>query len=235
MVNFKDYYCVCDQKLTFTNEQGSRFAKKVAGDFNPIHDKDSRYFRVPGDLLFAFVVSQYGLATNTVVSFEKPVTANVALCIPNEINGYYSFNDADEKQYITVDLEGDQLKQSCARDLALQFIQFSGEKLLWVLVNLMKRENAMINTRRPLVVYKSICLNLEHDHFEDPHLEYHGATMKIEGKKGEVRLDFVVRAGEIEVGRGSKSLQLRGLRAFDQTAMDKFVDDYTDPVERAGK
>ena len=42
-------------------QQGSDFAKKVAGDFNPIHNADSRRFCVPGDLLFALALGQYGL------------------------------------------------------------------------------------------------------------------------------------------------------------------------------
>ena len=41
-------------------EQGSRFAKEVAGDFNPIHDHDSKRFCVPGDLLFAIALSDFG-------------------------------------------------------------------------------------------------------------------------------------------------------------------------------
>ncbi len=44
------YFSTEDNQFQFTvNKQAT---KKVAGDFNPIHDEDNKRFCVPGDLLF---------------------------------------------------------------------------------------------------------------------------------------------------------------------------------------
>jgi len=56
------YYSGDDEKIHFSRQQASRFAKEVAGDFNPIHDQEAKRFCVPGDLLFALVLSKYGLS-----------------------------------------------------------------------------------------------------------------------------------------------------------------------------
>lgn len=45
------YFSTEDNQFQFTREQASHFAKKVAADFNPIHDEDNKRFCVPGDLL----------------------------------------------------------------------------------------------------------------------------------------------------------------------------------------
>ncbi len=52
------YHCEEDGFVRVGAEQASQFAKGVADDFNPIHDPDSRRFCVPGDLLFALVLSR---------------------------------------------------------------------------------------------------------------------------------------------------------------------------------
>ena len=56
------FYNQNDSQLTISAEQGSRFAKAVSNDFNPIHDADSKRFCVPGDLLFAIALQRYGLS-----------------------------------------------------------------------------------------------------------------------------------------------------------------------------
>ncbi len=47
------YYSDKNGEFSFTREQASNFAKRIAGDFNPIHDEDNKRFCVPGDLLFS--------------------------------------------------------------------------------------------------------------------------------------------------------------------------------------
>ena len=56
-------------KLRYSQEQASRFAKEVAGDFNPLHDVGSRRFCVPGDLLFVTLLSEYGVAAAPGLNF----------------------------------------------------------------------------------------------------------------------------------------------------------------------
>ena len=60
-MNMEKYYHLENSKLSFTRQQASDFAKLVAGDFNPIHDPESKRFCVPGDLLFAVIIRHYGL------------------------------------------------------------------------------------------------------------------------------------------------------------------------------
>ena len=55
-------YCPIDNdKITFTRQQGSDFAKQVADDFNPLHNIDAKRFCVPGALLFSIVIAKSGL------------------------------------------------------------------------------------------------------------------------------------------------------------------------------
>ena len=64
------YYQQRAEFVTITREQGSQFAKKVADDFNPLHDADAKKFCVPGDLLFSLVLSRYGVSENMYFKFE---------------------------------------------------------------------------------------------------------------------------------------------------------------------
>ena len=64
-------------------DQASDFAKGIADDFNPIHDADSRRFCVPGDLLFALVLSNYGISQNMSFSFKGMVSALTPLAFPD--------------------------------------------------------------------------------------------------------------------------------------------------------
>ena len=58
---FKDFYAQRGEYVVISAEQASRFAKGVAGDYNPIHNPDARRFCVPGDLLFTLVLVKFGL------------------------------------------------------------------------------------------------------------------------------------------------------------------------------
>ena len=64
-MNLEKYYTLDGSRLSFTRQQASDFAKSVAGDFNPIHDIDSKRFCVPGDLLLDV------LTRKTVLCFIK--------------------------------------------------------------------------------------------------------------------------------------------------------------------
>ena len=42
---FLENYCrITDDKMTFTRQQASDFAKQIADDFNPLHDTDAKRF-----------------------------------------------------------------------------------------------------------------------------------------------------------------------------------------------
>ena len=76
-MNIEKYYRLEDSKLSFTRQQASEFAKTEAGDFNPIHNVDSKLFCVPGDLLFSVIIHHYGLRQIMGFSFSGMLFENV--------------------------------------------------------------------------------------------------------------------------------------------------------------
>ena len=48
-MNLEKFYSLEGSRLSFTRQQASDFAKSVAGDFNTLHDIDSKRFCVPGE------------------------------------------------------------------------------------------------------------------------------------------------------------------------------------------
>ena len=81
------YHRADGQCIRISARQGSLFAKQVAGDFNPIHDEDSKRFCVPGDLLFALALSRYGVRERMDFSFAGMVGDGVPLCFPEIVEG----------------------------------------------------------------------------------------------------------------------------------------------------
>jgi len=54
-MNLSKYYtATADDGFVFTREQGSHFAKDIAGDFNPLHDADARNFAFPAICYFLY-------------------------------------------------------------------------------------------------------------------------------------------------------------------------------------
>lgn len=75
------YHSNQQHQFQFTRQQASHFAKLVAGDFNPIHDEDSKRFCVPGDLLFAVLLQKEGISQKMRFDFSGMVSDGVALHI----------------------------------------------------------------------------------------------------------------------------------------------------------
>ncbi|MGL6055276.1 MAG: DUF3581 family protein, partial [Vibrio metschnikovii] len=75
----KPYFSSAEHQFQFTRQQASHFAKKVAGDFNPIHDEDSKRFCVPGDLLFAVLLKKNGISQKMRFTFSGMVSDGIAL------------------------------------------------------------------------------------------------------------------------------------------------------------
>ena len=82
-----DYCTLEPASVTFDEERASRFAKGVAGDFNPIHDPGSKRFCVPGDLLFGVLLHRYGVFGETAVRFAGMLDAHVPLALPDGLDG----------------------------------------------------------------------------------------------------------------------------------------------------
>ena len=68
---FKDFYAQRGEYVVISAEQASRFAKGVAGDYNPIHNPGARRFCVPGDLLFTLVLTKVRFVATNGISLHQ--------------------------------------------------------------------------------------------------------------------------------------------------------------------
>ncbi len=224
----EQYFSEPNGNLCFTKEQGSNFAKQVADDFNPLHDKDASRFCVPGDLLFAIVLSRYGLSQHMEFMFSGMVSAGTELILPDAAPEMH-INDAQEKQYLSVKRSGDiSHSESPIENLVRSYVEFSGHTFPHILVPLLAEQNMMINPTRPMVMYQSMSIDMDRLDFEQPALQIDHNELEINGKRGSVLLAFnFVDAGEI-VGRGRKHMLLSGLREYDEEIIKQAIAIYND-------
>ncbi|MFL2530920.1 MAG: DUF3581 family protein [Porticoccaceae bacterium] len=214
-------------QLSISVEQGSQFAKQICNDYNPIHDIGSKRFCVPGDLLFALVLNNYGLSQQMQFDFAGLVPADKALIFPDWNESDLAISDSREKTYLSADRQGDLTQdQFIIEYLVRSYVEFSGHSFPYILVPLMQQHNVMINTARPLVMYQSMSLSLDRLDISAPMVKFLDAQMDVDGKRGNVSLKFSINDGEKAIGRGEKRLVLSGLREFDQQAMDQLILDY---------
>ena len=213
--------------LSISAEQGSRFAKQVCNDYNPIHDVESKRFCVPGDLLFALTLNNYGLSQQMRFDFSGLVPADKALIFPDWNGSNLSIADNREKIFLSAKREGDITEDhSIIEHLDRSYVEFSGHSFPYILVPLMQQHNVMINTARPLVMYQSMSLSLDQLDLTSPEVKFLDAEMEVDGKRGNVSLQFSIFDDDQPIGSGEKKLVLSGLREFDQQAMDQLILDY---------
>jgi len=217
------YYTASDGKISFTREQGSDFAKKVADDFNPIHDPDSRRFCVPGDLLFAVIIARYGLSQHMEFKFTGMVDDSSRLILPGPAEEL-AMDDEAGKKYLSIRRTGDNSRDAALIDnLTRSYVEFSGHSFPHILVPLLAEQNVMINIARPMVFYESMVIDLDRLDIETPVLVEEKNELAIDGKRGEVQFAFnLVDAGAV-VGRGKKRMVLGGLREYDAAVMDEAI------------
>jgi hypothetical protein len=214
-------------QLSISAEQGSQFAKQVCNDYNPIHDVESKRFCVPGDLLFALTLNNYGLSQQMRFDFSGLVPANKELLFPEWNTSELSITDSREKLYLNAYREGEISEDhSAIEHLVRSYVAFSGHSFPYILVPLMQEHQVMINVARPLVMYQSMSLSLDQIALSTPEVKFLDAQMEVDGKRGNVTLQFSINEGEKAIGRGEKKLVLSGLREFDQQAMDQLILDY---------
>ncbi|MEW7980001.1 MAG: DUF3581 domain-containing protein [gamma proteobacterium symbiont of Phacoides pectinatus] len=213
--------------ISFTREQASHFAKDIAGDFNPLHDADGKLFCVPGDLLFAIALNHYGLSRHMRFVFSGMVGDETALRLPGGDAAHLVFTDDDGREYLSIERSGECSREpDQIRDLTCGYVTFSGKAFPDILVPLMRRHDTMINPGRPLVIYESMEIDLEHLAFSSPELRLSDSVFEINGKKGDIRLGFDVVCNGETVGRGAKYMLVRGLRPFDEAQMSALVEQY---------
>jgi len=225
---FIEQYCsINNEQISFTRQQGSDFAKKVADDFNPLHNTEAKRFCVPGDLLFSVIIAKSGLHKEMSFNFSGMVSDGVALTFPNEIINNFDVVDDKDKTYLTVEASGK--KTHCAsliNALTKAYVDFSGHTFPDILVKLMTENNVMINPSRPMVMYQSMDISLERLDITTLTLKLSKTSLTIEGKRGDAWLEFdLISDGEI-VGHGKKHMLLSGLREYCQDNVDAMVAQY---------
>ncbi len=227
-MNLEKYYTQEGSKLSFSRQQGSDFAKSVAGDFNPIHDIDSKRFCVPGDLLFSVIIHHYGLRQTMGFSFSGMVGDDVTLILPEVNAREISVYDENDKKYLDVSSNG---KHSSDKDLieslTCNYVKFSGDTFPHVLVPLMNENNVMINTERPLVIYDHMRISLDTLDIDSVNLSLSESTFRLYGKRGDVALNYDLSCNGELVGKGQKKMVLSGLREYDETKIDELIATYS--------
>lgn len=207
--------------------QGSDFAKRVAGDFNPIHNADNRRFCVPGDLMFALALSRYGVHRDMVFAFTGMVGANTPLRFPARVEDTGTIVNGHDKPVVEMQLSGESRDdENFVAAVVRQYVAFSGHNFPDILVPLLAEQGVMINPERPLVMYESMTLHFDTLDFESPSLALSNAVLDVDGKRGDVRLEFTVTSGDTPVGRGYKKLVIGGLKPYDEAAMAAVVAQY---------
>ena len=223
----QSFYTESDNQFSVSGEQGSQFAKQICNDYNPIHDPDSKRFCVPGDLLFALSLNNYGLSEKMNFDFSGLVPADKLLVFPSPENSELVIKDEREKVYLTLVREGEvNSDRDAIEHLVRSYVAFSGHSFPYILVPLMEQHQVMINNNRPLVMYQSMSLNLDQLELNKPEVKLINADMQVEGKRGNVTLHFAINDGDKAVGRGEKKLVLSGLREFDAQAMEQLIKEY---------
>lgn len=223
-MNIEDYYQIDGTKLSFRRDQASEFAKSVAGDYNQLHDIDATRFCVPGDLLFAVIIHHYGLRQTMGFSFSGMVSDDDVLILPEVEAREISIYDENNKKYLDVSTNGKQSRDpALIESLTLNCVEFSGHTFPHVLVPLMKENNAMINTERPLVIYDHMRISLDTLDMDSVSLVHTDSVFRIYGKRGDVALNYELTCNGETVGKGQKKMVLGGLREYQQEKVDQLI------------
>lgn len=228
----EDFSTVTDGKISFSRQQASNFAKQIADDFNPLHDVDAKRFCVPGDLLFSLALEKSGLSQEMKFTFSGMVTDGIELTFPSTINKHAAIVDGNDKEYLTIDVDGENTKKSeTIGSLTRAYVEFSGHTFPHILVALMAENNVMINPARPMVMYESMSIHLDVLNFTQVKLELASSTLSIEGKRGTADLIFDLIADDKVIGHGKKHMLLSGLRPYEQETINNIIDVYNNKKE----
>ena len=227
---FIEKYCPINKnKISFTRQQGSDFAKQVANDFNPLHNIDAKRFCVPGDLLFSVIIAKSGLHQKMSFDFSGMVNDNVSLTFPEKIETSCAIADEGGKTCLSVDVSGEVTHNSMIiNELTKAYVDFSGHTFPDILVKLMSENNVMINPTRPMVMYQSMSIDLLTFDVDSVTLKLAKTSLTIEGKRGDACLEFDLLSGDKIIGHGKKHMLLSGLRGYEQDSINAMINQYKD-------
>jgi hypothetical protein len=227
-MNLEKYYHLEGSRLSFTRQQASEFAKQVAGDFNTLHDVDSKRFCVPGDLLFSVIIHHYGLRQTMGFSFSGMVGDDVTLILPEVNAREISIYDENDKKYLDVSSNGALSRNPDLIDsLTRNYVEFSGYTFPNVLIPLMQENNVMMNPERPLVIYDHMRISLDTLDIDSIDLTLSNSAFRQYGKRGDVALNYDLSCNGERVGKGQKKMVVSGLREYDQAGVDGLIENYT--------
>ena len=222
-----EFHTPAGDRVTISAEQASRFAKGVAGDYNPIHNPDARRFCVPGDLLFALVLGRFGLSQRMDFRFLSMVGDGTPLCFQEQDDGKIRVCDEGGKCYLEVERSGEVTRDEAVVEAFTRcYVAFSGKNFPHYLKPLMEAQGVMFNPRRPLVIYDSMSFSLERLEDLTPALELSNSSLEVNGKRGDCLLEFRILSGGEPIGIGSKKLVVSGLCDYDPAAMDEIVAEF---------
>ncbi len=211
----------------FSREQSSRFAKEVADDYNPIHDVAAKRFCVPGDLLFAVLLTRKGLHPRMMFTFSGMVGDGVPLHFQEDEPGNLRLEDQRGKEYLRASFEGEANHDAVLLEEVIRsYVQFSGHNFPQLLQPLMAKHEVMINIDRPLVIYESMSLDLHTVDLKHLQVEFESNEMQVVGKRGNASLRFRFMENGNLVGYGEKKMVLSGLRPYDEEQMQQMIDLY---------
>ena len=214
-------------RLWVDADQGSGFAKRVAGDHNPLHDVDAPRFCVPGDLLFALIAHRYGLAQRFALSFRGMLRADTPLVFPSRPGSEFAIAGDDGREYVHVTHETPLPSDEAAR-LALirAYVGCSGETFPDRLCPLLAEAGVMFNPQRPFLVYDSMALELERGPGIDVAVTSQDASLTVNGKRADVQFDYRIEDGDGVIGHAAKRMVVSGLRDYDDEAMTAVIGAY---------
>ncbi|WP_404342904.1 DUF3581 domain-containing protein [Pseudoalteromonas mariniglutinosa] len=225
------YYQQHADYISISREQGCRFAKCVADDYNPLHDKDAKKFCVPGDLLFSLVLSRYGISEKMEFTFAGMVDENSQLHFPEGENEF-AITDG-EKVMLKVKREGASSQcPALTENLIKNYVEFSGTTFPHVIIPLMGKQDVMINPARPMVIYESMLINLDNLDIEAPTLEFAEPDFEYTGKRGKITLRFNLLDNGKKVGSGEKHMLVSGIREYCQDTVDDLIAFYNERKEK---
>lgn len=225
-MDIEEYFSEPNGNLCFSRDQGSRFAKSVAGDFNPLHDVDARNFCVPGDLLFAVLLTKYGVSRHMKFAFTDMLSEGVELVLPAPAPEL-SIRDLKNREYLQVARAGAVSSDaSLVQKLVRRYVEFSGRTFPHILEPLLASKNVMINPARPRLIYQSMSIAMDRLDCGDLELRAGRGHAQVNGRRGAVTLAFEFTEADTVIGRGCKCVLLGGLRPYDSAVMTRAIAEY---------
>lgn len=224
-MQISDFYQTQPQGIQISRQQGSQFAKSVAGDFNPLHDADAKRFVVPGDLLFAMLLTRFGAYQQMQFHFSGMVSDDMVLNLSQSADQLAV--TVAEKVMTSADIHGTCYQNpEFVAQLIGAYVAFSGTTYPHILVPVMREAGVMINPARPMVMYQSMRIELDAMAPGALTLRSSEHQFDVNGKRGDMYLHFDILSAEQVIGRGCKHMLLSGLRPFEEAAMTALTHAY---------